>query len=198
MAVTSPDGMNPAYGHGTGRSALKRVATDQLGAVAGVPAFVVTIHDTQTMFGIDDDAFSAWVESEGDELGGKLPDPSDDCVGSSLSDLVYGALSAGALIGDPRIELNVHSDGVGYLVRLNNVAGRQQLVGLTRGWNAIHWPPNNFTSSGKARFYLQEICDVVNMLLEGLSEARFANCVTVGAHMSHANASEETINEDDF
>ncbi|WP_264068320.1 hypothetical protein [Mycobacterium haemophilum] len=130
-----------------------------------VTAFVVTAKVTRTPFGIDDDVFAAWVGNESDEPGGELPDPSDGCAGSALSDLVYEALSAGVLVGDPAIELNVHDSGAGYLVRLNNAAGRQQLVGLTRGWHELHWPPKDLTPSEHARYYLQQVCDVANALL---------------------------------
>ncbi|MCV7342085.1 hypothetical protein [Mycobacterium haemophilum] len=144
-----------------GTTTMPRVTDD-------APGFVVTAEGIRTPFGIDDDAFDRWVAIEGDELGYKLYDLSDDCAGSVLSDLVYGALSAGALVGDPDIELNVHADGSGYLVRLNNVTGRQQLVGLTNGRHELRWPPYGLTLSEETRFYLQEVCDIANALLNNL------------------------------
>ena len=130
---------------------------------------MVTAHSAQTAFGVDDDAFGGWVSAQGDELEGKLPDPRNSCAGSALSDLVYEALSAGVLVGDPRLELNVHSDGVGYLLRLNNATGCQQSVGLIRGWREIHWPPAGLAYDESARYYLQEICNVADALLDDLS-----------------------------
>lgn len=144
------------------------ISPHQPRATGDAPAFVVGAHDTRTAFGIDDDALADWVADEGDELGGKLPDPSDDGAGSALSDLVYEVLSAGVLVGDPRIELNVHSDGAGYLVRLNNVAGHQRLVGLTRGRQELLWPLNELSPSENVRHYLQQVCDVANELLNDL------------------------------
>lgn len=134
-------------------------------AADGAPVFVVTVEGTHVPFSIDDDAFDSWV-AEGDELGCKLPDSADDCAGSALSDLVYEALSAGALVGDPGLELNVHghADGAGYLVRLNNVAGCQKLVGLTSGRHELDCPPDVLTRSEEVRFYLQEVCGVANAL----------------------------------
>ncbi|MFW3113235.1 hypothetical protein MHAE_05622 [Mycobacterium haemophilum DSM 44634] len=163
--ATFPNSINPACGHGIAGSVSKRIAARQPRITAGAPAFIVTVHGTQMTFGIDDDAFTAWVDNQGDELGGNLPDPSDSCPGSALSDLVYEALSAGALVGHPAIELNVHTDGAGYLVRLNNVAGCQPSVGLTRGFHEIHWPPVGLAYDECARYFLQEICDIANALL---------------------------------
>jgi hypothetical protein len=139
-------------------------------AADGAASFVVTANGTRTPFYIDADAFAHWVGAEGDELECNLPDPSDDCAGSALSDLVYRALSAGVIVGDSGIELNVHShaDGAGYFLRLNNLAGRQRLVGLTVGRHELPWPPNHFTPSESARHHLQEICDVANTLLDSL------------------------------
>jgi hypothetical protein len=131
-------------------------------------AFVVTPNGTLRAFDIEDDAFAAWVDSGGDELGGELPDSSNDYAGSALSDLVYEALSAGVLSGDPAIELNVHESGAGYLVRFNNAASGQQLVGLTRGWHELRCPPSGLTPAEEARYYLQQICDVANALLNDL------------------------------
>ncbi|WP_243633024.1 hypothetical protein [Mycobacterium uberis] len=167
--ATFPNSINPTRGHGIAESVSKRIAARQPCIAADTPAFMITVYGTQARFGIDDDAFAAWVDSEGEELRGKLPNSSDDCAGSALSELVYEALSAGVLVGNPTIELNVHSDGVGYLLRLNNVAGRQQSVGLTRGWHEIHWPPVGLAYDESARFHLQEICDVANVLLDDLS-----------------------------
>lgn len=132
------------------------------------PAFVVTANGTCTKFYIDDDAFAGWVADDSDEWEAKLLDPSNDSVGSSLSDLAYEALSAGVLVGDPSLELNVHSDGVGYLVRLNNVAGRQRSVGLTRGLHQLLWPLNELPACASIRRYLQQVCDVANALLNDL------------------------------
>lgn len=133
-------------------------------------SFVVTFSGAPIAFRIDDDAFARWMATEGDELECNLPNPGDDCAGSALSDLVYRALSAGVLVGDPGIELNVHghADGPGYLVRLNALAGRQRLVGLTRGRHELLWPPSPLNVSQGARRYLQEICDVANSLLTDL------------------------------
>ncbi|WP_156166246.1 hypothetical protein [Mycobacterium haemophilum] len=163
--ATFPNSINPACGHGIAGSVSKRIAARQPRITAGAPAFMVTTYSTQMTFDIDDDAFAAWVDNQGEDLGGKLPNSSDDCAGSALSELVYEALSAGVLVGNPAIELNVHTDGAGYLVRLNNAAGRQQLLGLTRGHHEIHWPLNGLTHSEEARFHLQEICDIANALL---------------------------------
>jgi hypothetical protein len=134
------------------------------------PAFVVTANSTLRAFGLDDDAFSAWVADEGDELARYLPAPGDASSGLALSELAYRALSAHVLVGDPGIELNIHghADGAGYFVRLNNRAGRQLLVGLTRGRYELRWLPNDLTPSEGARRYLQEVCDVANALLDDL------------------------------
>ena len=134
----------------------------------GAPAFVANAHGACTRFYVDDDAFHRWVADDGDELGDKLPDPSDDGAGSVLSDLVYEALSVGVLVGDPSLELNVHGDGVGYLVRLNNVTGRQQSVGLTRGRQELLWPLNELSPCDGTRGYLQQVCDVANSILNDL------------------------------
>ncbi|WP_454561772.1 hypothetical protein [Mycobacterium haemophilum] len=136
----------------------------------GVPAFVITANGTRVRFGIDDDAFTAWIAGEGDELARHLPTLGDASPGSTLSDLVYRALSADVLVGDPGIELNIHGhdDGAGYFLRLNNRGGRQLLVGLTRGRHELSWLPKDLTPSEGARRYLQEICDVANALLNDL------------------------------
>lgn len=134
------------------------------------PAFTVIANGTRTPFGIDDDAFARWVSAEGNELGRNLPAPDTACPGSILSDLVYQALSAHVIVGDSGIELNVHgdTDEVGYLLRLNNIAGPQQLVGLTQGRHELPWPPNKLSPSQDARRYLQEICCIANRLLGDL------------------------------
>ena len=167
--ATSPNSINPAHCYSIAGSVSRRIAAHLPRMTVGAPAFMVTAHSAQTAFGIDDDAFADWVDSEGGKLGGKLPDSSDNCAGSALSELVYEALSAGVLVGDSRIELNVYGDGVGYLLRLNNVAGCQRSVGLTRGWCGIHWPPVGLVYGESARYFLQEICDVANALLDDLS-----------------------------
>lgn len=131
-------------------------------------AFVVIAQSPGTPFYLDAAALDYWVADEGDELVRCLPSPGDACPGSALADLVYGALSAGVLVGDPRLELNVHNDGAGYLVRLNNVAGRQIPVGLTRGRHELRWPANDLTPNESARHYLQEVCCIVNTLLADL------------------------------
>ncbi|MCV7339887.1 hypothetical protein MHAE_05432 [Mycobacterium haemophilum DSM 44634] len=138
--------------------------------VDSAASFAITVNGTPIAFRIDDDAFTRWMAAEGDGLERDLPNPADDCAGSALSDLVYRALSAGVLVGDPGIELNVHghTDGAGYLVRLNAVAGHQRLVGLTRGRHELLWPPNDLSPSQDAYRYLQEICDVANSLLNDL------------------------------
>lgn len=139
----------------------------------GAPTFMVTAHGVPATFGIDEEMFATWLAVEGDGLGVKLPDPSTDCAGSALSELVYEALSAGVLVGDPGIELNIHdsmtTDEPGYVVRLNNLDGQQLSVSLTRGWHEIHWPPKGLTSSEGARYYLQQVCDVANALLNDLA-----------------------------
>jgi hypothetical protein len=136
----------------------------------GAPAFVVTAHGTRTTFHINDDAFESWVAAEGDELVRYVPALRDTSPGSTLSDLVYRALSAHVLVGDPGIELNVHgqADGAGYFVRLNNLSGDQLRVGLTRGRHELRWPPIDHLPGEKARRYLQEVCDVANALLDDL------------------------------
>lgn len=142
-------------------------------AADGAPAFMVTVNGTRMPFRIDDYAFARWVIFEGEELEHTHPNPSDDSPGSALSDLVYRALSAGVLVGDPGIELNVHShaDGAGYFVRLNNHSGHQQLVGLTKGRHELNWPPSNLTINEITRHYLQQICDIANTLLDSLLQA---------------------------
>lgn len=139
-------------------------------AADDAPAFVISANGVRTRFGIDDDAFAAWVAAEGDELARYLPALDDVSPGSTLSDLVYRALSAEVLIGDPGIELNIHghADGAGYFLRINNLAGRQVLVGLSRGRHELGWPPNDLTPSEGARRYLQEVCDAANTLLDEL------------------------------
>ncbi|WP_454560903.1 hypothetical protein [Mycobacterium haemophilum] len=143
--------------------------------VADKPVFVVAVTGIHTPFSIDDAEFARWVVTEGDELARNLPDPGDEDPGLTLSDLIYQAQSAGVLVGDPAIELNIHSavaaDDPGYFVRLNNFSGCQRIVGLTRGWHELHWPPNALTPSGRARYHLQEICDVANALLYDLPAA---------------------------
>lgn len=141
-----------------------------LGAVHDVPAFVVTANDHLERFGIDEEAFALWFEGEGAELASCLPAPGDALRGSAVSELVYGALSAHVLVGDPDIELNIHdhADRGGYFVRLNNRVGRQRLVGLTRGRDELPWPSRNFTSSEIARRYLLEVCCIANTLLADL------------------------------
>lgn len=136
-------------------------------AADGAPAFVVTASDTLKEFGIDNDTFAVWVDAEGDELARHLPASDDASPGSTLSELVYRALSAHVLVGDPRIELNIHghADRAGYSVRLNNCTGRQLLVGLTRGRHELRWPPNNRTPSEDAHHHLHEICCIANALL---------------------------------
>ncbi|WP_454560849.1 hypothetical protein [Mycobacterium haemophilum] len=166
--ATFPNSINPACSHGIAGSVSKRIAARQPRITAGAPAFMVTTYSTQMTFDIDDDAFAAWVDNQGEDLGGKLPNSSDDCAGSALSELVYEALSTGVLVGHPAIELNVHTDGAGYLVRLNNVAGCQPSVGLTRGFHEIHWPPVGLAYDECARYFLQEICKVANALLDDL------------------------------
>ncbi|VBA62407.1 hypothetical protein [Mycobacterium attenuatum] len=135
------------------------------------PVFVVAVNCTCTPFSIDDDAFTGWLVAEGDELERSLPARSAEAPGQALSDLVYEALSAAVLVGDPGIELNVHgclTKETGYVVRLNNCGGHQQPVGLTRGWHELRWPPNDLTPSEELRCYLQQICDVANTLLNDL------------------------------
>jgi hypothetical protein len=152
---------------------LDTATTPPYDAADDAPAFTVTVHGSRMPFGIDDDAFARWVAAEGDELECNHPDPDDASPGSAVSDLVYRALSAGVLVGDPAIELNVHShaDGAGYFVRLNNHSGHQQLVGLTRGRHELNWPPNDLTTSEITRHYLQQICDIANTLLDSLLAA---------------------------
>lgn len=137
------------------------------------PAFVVLANGTPTTFCIDDEAFACWTAVEGDESVRGHIGSSDDSPGSALSDLVYRALSAGVLVGDPGIELNIHShtDGTGYFLRLNNVAGAQRMIGLTRGRHEALRPLNDLPLSEHARRYLQEICDVANTLLDSLPSA---------------------------
>lgn len=134
------------------------------------PVFAVTTNGLPIAFHIDDNAFGRWVAAEGDELKRRLPHPHDDSPSSTLSDLVYRALSAGVIVGGHGLELNVHShaDGAGYFLRLNNIAGPQRLVGLTRGRHELPWPPKDLTSSEKARYHLKEICCIANMLLGSL------------------------------
>lgn len=136
----------------------------------GAAAYRVTTQSTLRAFGIDDDVLAAWVAAEGDESEHRLPAPGDGYPGSTLSDFVYRALSAGVLVGDPGIELNVHGhdDGAGYSVRLNNVTGGQRLVGLTRGRHELCWAPNHLTPSESSRHYLQQICCMANALLNDL------------------------------
>ncbi|WP_197079889.1 hypothetical protein [Mycobacterium haemophilum] len=165
--ATVPNSINPAHRCSIAGSVSKRIAAHLPYIAVGAQAFMVTAHRTQTAFGIDDDAFAAWVDSKGEELGGKLLDLGDNCAGLALSELVYEALSAGVLVGDPRIELNVH--GNGYLLRLNNVVGCQRSMGLTRGWREIRWSPVGLVYDESARYYRQEICDVANALLDDLS-----------------------------
>ncbi|WP_136623190.1 hypothetical protein [Mycobacterium attenuatum] len=123
-------------------------------------------------FSIDENAFAAWVADESDELPHHLPDPTDTSARSTSSELVHRALSAGALIGDPGLELNIHdatiAEETGYVVRLNNRAGSQLSVGLTRGWNELRWPPKDFTVSDEVRYCLQQICDTANALLNDI------------------------------
>lgn len=137
-------------------------------------AFVVTARRPFKAFGIDNAAFAAWVAAEGDELARCLPDPGDASPGSTLADLVYRALSAHMLIGDPDVELNVHglADGAGYCVRLNNRTGLQALVGLTRGHHELHWPPSYLTPRQSAHHYLLGVCGIANALLADLLAAQ--------------------------
>ncbi|MCV7339396.1 hypothetical protein [Mycobacterium haemophilum] len=150
-------------------------ATTATHAADGAPAFVITAKGALRRFGIDDDAFAAWVAAEDDELAHYLPAPGFAPSGSTLSELVYRALSAHVVVGDPGIELNIHdhADGARYLVRLNNRVGRQPLVGLTRGCHELRWPPNDLTPSDEARHYLQEVCRIANALLADLPISRF-------------------------
>ncbi|VBA36556.1 hypothetical protein [Mycobacterium attenuatum] len=138
----------------------------------GVAAFVVAARGIPMHFSIDEDAFEAWVANEGDDLPRHLPGPVDACPGSILPELVYGALSAGVLVGDPRIELNVHDATTagepGYVVRLNNRAGQQLSLGLASGWHGLYWPPKELTPRASARYYLLEVCYNANKLLDGL------------------------------
>ncbi|MEE6179663.1 hypothetical protein [Mycobacterium sp. 050134] len=135
------------------------------------PAFVVAASSTHTPFSIDNDAFAGWLATGGDQLQRNLPAPSNEAPGQTLSELAYRALRAAVLVGDPGIELNVHgcvAIGTGYVVRLNNLAGSQQLVGITRGSHEPRWPANNPPAGEKARCYLQQICEVANALLNDL------------------------------
>ncbi|GAB7146075.1 hypothetical protein [Mycobacterium riyadhense] len=140
------------------------------GVPYGAPAFAVTAHGTPVPFSIDEDAFAAWVADESDELPHQLPDPTDASPGSTLSELVYRALSAGVLVGDPGLELNIHghADEAGYFVRVNNLAGQQLSVGLTRGRHELHWPPKDLAPSEGAHHYLLEVCCNANTLLNDL------------------------------
>ncbi|VBA60409.1 hypothetical protein [Mycobacterium attenuatum] len=137
------------------------------------PAFVVTAHGTRVPFSIDEDAFSAWVADESDWLPHQLPDPADASPGSTLADLVYEALSSGVLVGDAGLELNIHGDvdEAGYIMRINNLAGQQLSVALTRGWHELHWPPGGLTPSESARHHLTEVCCNANTLLKDLLAA---------------------------
>lgn len=139
----------------------------------GAPTYLVTANGAPMPFGIDDGAFTAWVLAEGNELVHHLPNPADASPGSTLADLIYRALSARVITGDPGIEVNIHghADGAGYFIRLNNRAGRQLLVGLTRGRHELNWPPSNLTPIEGARRYLLEVCCIVNALLTDLSTA---------------------------
>ncbi|WP_133056389.1 hypothetical protein [Mycobacterium decipiens] len=135
---------------------------------AGAPAFVVIANGAPRAFSIDDDAFAGWLAVEGDELQHIFRARSNRTPGQIVSDLAYRALSAAVLVGDPRIELNVHgcvTEETGYVVRLNNRGGHQQLVGLVRGWHELRWPPSDLTLSEEVRCYLQQICDVANTIL---------------------------------
>lgn len=168
MALAAfPNSINPAGDHDTAGS-VSAPATHRCPVAVGPPAFSVTAHGSPMTFDIDDDAFATWVADEGDGLTQRLPPSGTETPGSTLSDLVYAALSAGALVGDPGLELNVHGDGVGYLLRLNNAGGRQQLVGLTRGWHELERPPEDLSPSERARYCLQQICDIANTLLSDL------------------------------
>ncbi|OSC41426.1 hypothetical protein B8W66_08555 [Mycobacterium decipiens] len=146
------------------------------------PAFVVTTRGTLTPFSIDDDAFAEWLVAHGGELARNLLARGDQAPGQALSDLAHWALSAAVLVGDPGIELNVHgcvTEETGYVVRLNNRGGHQQLVGLIRGWHELRWPPSDLTLSEKIRCYLQQVCDVANTLLNDLRATpppRHARC----------------------
>lgn len=133
-------------------------------------AFVIAANGTLKAFSINDDAFAAWIANEGDELARHLPTLGDACPGSTLANLVYRALSAHVLMGDPGIEVNIHglADGAGYFVRLNNRTGRQILVGLTRGWHELPWQPNDLTPGEGARHYLLQVCCIANSLLADL------------------------------
>lgn len=137
------------------------------------PAFVVTANGIGAPFGIDDDAFARWVAIKGDELARYLPDPGDVSPGSTLSELVYQALSAHVIVTAPGIELNIygHVDGAGFFVRLNNRTGHQKLVGLTRGRHELCWPPNGLTLIEGIRRHLQEVCWIANALLADLLDA---------------------------
>lgn len=133
-------------------------------------AFVIAANGTLKAFSINDHTFAAWIADKGDELARHLPTLGDACPGSTLANLVYQALSAHVLIGDPGIELNIHglAEGAGYFVRLNNRAGRQNSVGLTRGWHELHRPPNDLTPGDRARHYLLQVCCIANSLLADL------------------------------
>jgi hypothetical protein len=153
-------------------TATSRAAAGNGVVAAGndIPAFVVTANGTLSGFRVDNDAFAVWVAAEGDELVRYVPALRDTSPGSTLSDLVYRALSAHVLVGDPGIELNIHgqADGAGYFVRLNNLSGGQLRVGLTRGRHELRWPPIDHLPSEKARHYLHEVCCIVNSLIADL------------------------------
>lgn len=145
-------------------------STTAPGGDGGAPAFVVTVNGTVPRFGIDEEAFARWVAAEGDQLARCLPTAGDASPGLTVSELVYRALSAHVLVGDPDIELNIHdhADGTGFFVRLNNRSGRQILVGLARGRHEIRWPLNDLTHDESARFHLMEVCCIANALLADL------------------------------
>lgn len=136
-------------------------------------AFVVTAYRPLKAFSIDNTAFAAWAAAEGDGLARCLPDPGDASPGSTLAELVYRALSAYVLVGDPSVELNVHglADEAGFSVRLNNRTGLQALVGLTRGHHELHWPPSHLTPSQSAYYCLLGVCCIANALLADLPTA---------------------------
>ena len=138
------------------------------------PAYVITaLGAPVTAFSIDGAGFDAWATARGDELEAEVPARYESTPAATLEQLVYEARTAGFLISDPRLQLELgvddSDDSCGFYLFLLNRGGTQREVRLASRWIQLWFPNDEPTDTSTARdhalAYLSDICLEANALL---------------------------------
>ncbi|MGD9622173.1 MAG: hypothetical protein AB7G47_19295 [Mycolicibacterium sp.] len=175
-AITRPEAHTPGSGPGSAQDGAAPVLA------------VVAAGATPGRYRINDAAFETWCEERAEDLESELPGRLDEQPAGRLSSFADDAVNAGIVEPVSGLQLDVYGDDSydvsGFYVMVSNIAGPQQHLFLTSGWNELYWLAEGTDPREAARDYLETICTLANTVIDGLYPQRVvgagaANIVTI-------------------